>query len=305
MNNLNRFLAHLWRGGRYSFFCTDNISIWFEVNDMLNRELTILTPDNSTGVFFGVNPCYQIPPRSKRGSTDRHYIRSQIEYLAAVNCLYGELDGGRSLDDLLSVQPAPSVVIQSSTMKFHAYWLLRDTVLITDDNREYLKHIQANWVKYIGSDEDSKNLNRVLRLPGTLNRKPQYAPDFPMVEFVYTNFDQLYSIDELADLLPAYVPRENTAKSGDYTDYDVLKARQALNRLADWRCEDRNSWFLVLCSLHSLGEIGEELARDWSQQSSKYDEKDFDKVWSSITDKSNGITLGSLFKWSREDRRGY
>src|SRR5688572_8588698 len=104
---LASFLAHLWRGGNWNFICTDKyvdgigeavhaLSYWQNVSPMSNAsDIKIShTRIDGSGVFFGVHPSTQIPPCNKTtGNTDPRYIRSQLDYLAAANCLFGEFDG--------------------------------------------------------------------------------------------------------------------------------------------------------------------------------------------------------------------
>jgi predicted P-loop ATPase len=57
----------------------------------------------------------------------------------------------------------------------------------------------------------------------------------------------------------------------------------------------RDEWFKILCSVHSaLGQNGYQLALDWSKQSSKFNQKNFDATWSSI--KPGVITKATLFE---------
>jgi hypothetical protein len=86
---------------------------------------------------------------------------------------------------------------------YHLYWLLRDPVIIADEHkREYLQSVQARWVDFVGSDPGAKDLARVLRLPGTHNRKPSYGPDFPEVRFLRVFWDKVYRLVDLTHLLP-------------------------------------------------------------------------------------------------------
>jgi P4 family phage/plasmid primase-like protien len=56
----------------------------------------------------------------------------------------------------------------------------------------------------------------------------------------------------------------------------------------------RSEWFIVLCAIHNaLGQDGYELARTWSMQSSKFNQKDFDTTWQSI--KPGATTVATLF----------
>lgn len=156
--------------------------------------------------YFGVHPVVQIPATNQHGeSVPPHAVRSQIKYIAAVNALFGEYDAkdysskADALTAVESVNPAASIIIDSGG-GYHAYWLLDGTwELTTDADREKAKDIQARWVEYVGADTASKDLARVLRVPGTHNLKYE---DKPIVSFVKYDIGLLYDLDELIALLP-------------------------------------------------------------------------------------------------------
>lgn len=138
--------------------------------------------------------------------------------------------------------PAPSVVWDSGG-GFQAVWLLAKTFQIyTDADRAHAKDIQARWVAWVGGDRGAHDLRRVLRLPGTQNRKKKYAPDYPIVSFVKTDFSQIYALDDLIALLPAPVvtdlprphPVSAKAQAGShYTGDSVIDAYNAAHRIED------------------------------------------------------------------------
>ena len=80
--------------------------------------------------------------------------------------------------------PFPPTLIIDSGGGYHAYWMFTEPVAVTDANRTHIQAVQAAWVDLIGCDPVSKDLARVLRVPGTKNVKPQYAPNFPLVSVV-------------------------------------------------------------------------------------------------------------------------
>jgi len=131
------------------------------------------------------------------------------------------------LDD----HPIPSAAVFSGG-GFHLYWFLEESYLIKDDEtREEIRRIQANWVDYTGSDKQSKDIARVLRVPGTTNYKDCYAPDYPKVEIV--DFSQKeYSLNFLKKLSepipqPSLPPLPPPSRSGTKKDKEKY-ANQAL-----------------------------------------------------------------------------
>ena len=134
--------------------------------------------------------------------------------------------------------PYPSVILDTGG-GYHCYWLLENTVTIDAGNREHVKALQAAWVDLVGGDPASKDLARVLRLPGTQNRKTHYAPNFPTVTFVEADdrrlfsldiFEQFTGLDAAGRAAKAATVAPNTA--GKQTD-DVIATFNQSHRMVD------------------------------------------------------------------------
>ena len=177
------FLAHLWRGGAFAYWWTlpGRRSYWFRT-----EEERTPPPADRVDLYFGVHPCTEIPPTNAKGEKRKPAaVRSQIGTIAAINVLFAEYDakdhGGdlaAALAHVESLTPAPSVVVASGG-GYHVYWFLADPwILDTEEERARAVAIQAAWVAHTGGDEGAKDLARVLRVPGTLNRK--YDPPRPV-----------------------------------------------------------------------------------------------------------------------------
>lgn len=108
---------------------------------------------------------------------------------------------GRALAHVLALAVRPSVVWDSGG-GYQMVWLLRDTVPVTDANRAQVAHVQREWVHLHGGDPAATDLRRILRVPGSLNYKPKYAPNYPVVTFLWADLGALYSFDELAAMVP-------------------------------------------------------------------------------------------------------
>lgn len=95
---------------------------------------------------------------------------------------------------------------------------------------------------------------------------------------------------------PKSTPKPQTAPKVD----DVEKARQALDRLNQWRCDDYQAWVNVGMSLSELGNAGLSLWDSWSRRSQKYQEGVCAEKWESFKP-GQGLTLGSLIHWAEDD----
>jgi len=189
-------LAHLHRGGTWAYWWTNpgKRSIWWTVDDPAP------IPSDTVNVYFGVHPSSK-----KKGTNER----ATIQDVAAINCLFADFDGkdfdnGKTgaLAHVDALDPPPSVVIDSGG-GYHCYWLLADPfTLTTDTKRGRAREVQARWVVHMSSDPGSKDIAHVLRVPGTLNLKPEYGPDFPTVLIIQCDLGRLYDLDDLEALLP-------------------------------------------------------------------------------------------------------
>ncbi len=314
----SKFQSYLWRGGKWAHYWTDSgkESLWFPVVN----PAPIPAKWDGQNVYFGVHPCREIPPiNSKCEPTQPRAVRVQNDYVAAVNCFFAEFDakdfkGGKdailahldSFPQTLDL-PFPSVIVDSGG-GFHCYWLLEHTVTVTDDNRAYLRGIQAAWVQRVGGDEASKDFARMLRVPGTLNLKSVYGPDFPTVTVVEEDYRRLYRLEDFEKLTEhlrrqpdEQPPMANSYPYGQYTFTDDLtKAADNLKRLRPGRADDYEEWVNVGMALSGLGAAGLGMWEDWSRQSSKYTPGECVKKWPSFIP-GDGLGLGSLSHWADED----
>ena len=198
----------------------------------------------------------------------------------------------------------PSVIVDSGG-GYQPYHLLADPVLITDDNRQHVADVQAAWVRLVGGDQQAKDLARVLRVPGTHNRKPLYGPDFPLVRIVEADFTRLYALADFERITEGLrIERQvHVASIGSLNGYhgsDYESAADALRRLAAWRCDDRAEWILVGHALKAgLGDSGLDLWEQWSRGSRKYQPGDCEARWKNL--RPNAVTLATLIWRANED----
>jgi len=173
-------VSWLHRGGAWAYWWTmpDRRSVWFPATQPAP------VPTGERNVYMGVHPVDAIPTLNARGKpVQPAHARSQIASIAAVNCLFAEFDlkdfdGDRSTlhAHLAQITPRAHVVVDSGG-GYHLYWLFAEPFVIDSDQaRVYAARQQALWVDRVGGDPASKDLARVLRVPGTLNYKYTPAP---------------------------------------------------------------------------------------------------------------------------------
>jgi len=177
-------LRFLWHGGWGHLWRKPGTSCWIDPQE-LERDLARLDDRWLTDTYFGVHPARA--PKSA-------YERARAEDIAAANCLYADFDDPGALSHIENFQPAPQVIVASGK-GYHAYWLLAEPVILSDDaSRKEWAELQRWWVRHVGADPSACDLARLLRVPGTLNGK--YDPPRP-VQFVRCELDRLHDNQEL------------------------------------------------------------------------------------------------------------
>ncbi len=220
MTEWDELRNHLMRGGAYGHYWINHgnkkSTVWWEVG----APAPVPTKGN---IYFGVHPVSEIPTLNSLGEpTPPQHVRSRIAIIAAVNCLFAEYDakdfeGSKeaALDHIRGLNPLPSAVVDSGG-GYHAYWLFDEPITIDSDySRKLWQYYQAAWVDLMGGDDGAKDLARVLRVPGTLNVKPAYAPDYPTVEILHLDPSHVFYAYDLADMVPP-MPKPVTS-NGHYT----------------------------------------------------------------------------------------
>lgn len=204
-------ISHLWRGGSFGYYWTPDtdegkLSFWMPASKP--RQVSALW--KRINVYFGIHPS-----RMEKGQRER----VKIEDVEVVNCLFAEFDladgqdANHLLNSIRSLDTPPSVIIFSGG-GYHCYWLLAQTYHIdSDDARQRIIEIQYAWDGLVTGDNHVKDLARVLRVPGTYNRKPEYAPNYPQVEIVQFDLDQLYELDELTTQVESIINATRAKKS--------------------------------------------------------------------------------------------
>lgn len=96
-------------------------------------------------------------------------IGRKVKNIVKVRALFADFDDV-SNDNLLKIKqlsPKPHIVVNTSPGKYHAYWLVFDCDL------EQFKPLQQAIIRKLGTDPSVCDLSRVMRIPGTYNRKKE------------------------------------------------------------------------------------------------------------------------------------
>lgn len=206
----NEILPRLWRGGLWGYYWSNDdgqgskVTVW---KNLIKNPAPPVTPSwvGKLNCYFGIHPTKAKPPK------DESYHRAKITDIACINCLYAEVDGIANEADeaewihwLLNDCPVrPSLIIWSGG-GLHVYWLLEETFWL--DSPEAMERAivaQKAIVARIGGDTKVHDIARVLRVPGTINHKPER--NGAIVEIRYWESDETYFLEEIEKRIPSFV----------------------------------------------------------------------------------------------------
>lgn len=187
---------HLWRATKFGYYWTSDDGqggkfSWWE----------LLPCTNEVPKFFYDRDAYfAIHGTNLRGS---EFQRAKVADIAAINCFYFEIDCANdeekraTLEWLAKWHIKPACVVDSGG-GYHVYVWLRDTfILDSEAKRQRAIDLQWAFVEFAGGEKGVSDLARVLRIPGTYNHKPRFAPNYPPVLIVQWQPDQQYDIADL------------------------------------------------------------------------------------------------------------
>jgi P4 family phage/plasmid primase-like protien len=314
---LNGFLNYLGRGGNLQYFIdiqdTGQQYKFFKVGE------TVEIPQWKT-VYFSVNPVYEKPENGKASNQD----------VMAINTLFADMDGKdfsgghysskewaqqpedirdaanvKALAHIESLTPPPSIIVCSGG-GYQPYWLFKDAVIVTDENRGQLSSLQARWVKYVGGDEGAKDMCRVLRVPGSINNK--YNPP-KQTHFIKCDLSITYTVDELERYLPEQIVKTN----GNNKDYQtstldmMFTIVNAMRYLSSERVDDYHNWIEVGQILkQEIGDVGFSIWKTWSETSNNYHNGDCEAKWDGFGQRDHPrgeLKLGTLIFYAEEDKK--
>jgi hypothetical protein len=250
-----------------------------------HKSITALKIEHAAGA--GVYVCINETDGNGRKSEDITRIRA----------VWQEDDDGYSGEFPLP----PSIVVETSPRHFHRYWLVADHWPADEQGRADFAAIMERMVTSYGSDNNAKDICRVMRLPGFQNRKVNNGSAQRFEVRIIEACGQRYTRQQILAAFPP-VPhkiKKPAAESRLPQGGEAERIRVALDHIND--VDDRKIWRDVGMALKQhLGEEGRHLWDEWSRRSSKFDPKDQDSTWGSF--RRDDINIGTLFHYAKERR---
>lgn len=266
-------------------------------------------------VYTGVGLQRDRPPKGERGKSDNvgaiAGLWADIDYQSpahkAANLPPTEADALALLGEL----PTPTIVVHSGH-GLQAWWLFREPwVFESEAERLDAADLSQRWQATIHAKaaahgwevDHTADIARVLRVPGTVNCKPDCEP--VAVRLLSLDDGARYTRDDFEPYL-ADVPdsRGNGSKPDSPRQISIVlelpRAAAALARLSPTRADDYETWLEVGMALSELGDAGLPLWDDWSKQSTKYEPGACTAKWATFKP-GHGLTLATLYYLAGQD----
>lgn len=187
---------------------------WYSGKELARAITTAERLSSRYNVYFGLGLRDEKLPGNQRGkSKDVIAIPGfwvEIDYAGGVHAAKPEelpptIEAARELINGFPLKPS---IIVLSGGGLHAYWLFSELWVFMDDKerdkaaallRRFQKWFKATAQKHGWKVDTTSDLARVLRVPGTFNRKDKEPVPVEIMEF---NSDLRYSPEEIAEHLP-------------------------------------------------------------------------------------------------------
>lgn len=212
------------------------------------------------------------------------------ENVVSISCGWADIDFKNTPEDkfnkkLKAFPFKPTIIIRSGN-GVHLYFLL--SLPVEQKNRSRIEHINQ-WIESELGGDNVGNIDRILRLPGTVNHKYDNKPLCEIVE-INTN---TYKLDDLLNNIPESVtkPTRNN-KAHKIAELSNTKTDTALRAQVEYvtkQIEEKdivlgddsyNSWLRIAFALtDGLGERGRSYFHRVSSNSDKYDKGDCDEQY--------------------------
>ena len=274
----------------------DNRAYWYLANDLERAAAKARNLSQFFDVYFGVGLQDREATEARlrllnRSNTRLSRLRGTAETVVAIPGLWVDIDVRSKAHarpnlpptvedalDLLKAFPLQPSLIISTGHGIHAYWLFRELLVIDnkeerDEIQDLLRRFQETLRAIAGRRgweiDNTSDLARVLRLPGTSNRKEEPAVPVQVAEY---NKECRYNPSEFEEYLVDDASGDPYVEPTDNREMDPCSAR--IEPIVDgcrWirHCRDdaaylsEPEWYALLSILGRCAH-GEQLAHEWS-----------------------------------------
>lgn len=176
-------------------------------------------------IYFGVNP----RPLSRR---------KRENDIGQLICFWADIDVGRgkphktrrqALDAISGLPVRPHHVFDSGN-GYHCYWYLENPISMGEADRSRAKQILFGLIRSLDADRSGSSLERVMRLPGTINHKCGRICR-PVNDCELRDAAQLYRMEDFEPFKAASAPSVGAGtESVEFRGIDVSGSFKVLDR---------------------------------------------------------------------------
>ena len=194
--------------------------------------------------------------------------------------------------------PEPSLQVATGGKSIHNYWIFNNTI-----SPDQWLPLQARLLEYTQADQTTRNLSRVLRLPGTF-----YADGSGVLSdkvSIIHNSEKYYTYDELDSTIPTEELQQEIQQAQSFAQYekqDLAEIEKALNHVpaaipkTDKYPFYRNLLWALIKACEEAGGTIEDAKRLMKRHSPLFAE--VDQVAASSF---NRVNAASFWYWARKD----
>lgn len=312
---INALYGNTKRGFLSLWTLEDKKTKWYPVNDTERLIKDAMKLRDSHNVYFGVGVRKEDLGEFKRGKNE------DVSFLPGVWVeidLKGGVHAANNLPEYEDVQGIletfplePSIIIHSGG-GLHCYWLFQEPVqLLSKQNMQSAERMLSRFQNVFIRLARAKNLHidntadlaRVLRVPGTFNLKSEQKP----VKTAVFEPDRRYSINDLYEAITsieASFPDKPRIKA-ERKQYDspipdakhperIVQECQFINDYLNHQETANYGEWVAALTIGSYCEDGDELVHEWSNQHPNYKEQEVDRKYNEIRSKMSPRTCQSI-----------
>ena len=304
--------AYLWtkQHGTYPFAISD------ETQRIAMARKAVELSDRGVDVWHSVNPVSVAPYGGKRG--DESVVSFQTAIVVDIDILspaHKSKNLATNFDEAKSFLPFKPSTILDSGHGLQAYYIFNQPIIITDHNREELKHRNNLFIEVIRQRANGKDIDgvgdlpRVMRTPNTFNNKLG-VDNAPMCHIVEDS-GLRFTPDEIDDKLNALIQTPKTQatitsstksvpKSNknfiDDRDFNIFRTRRMLDFISPSSLT-YDEWLAVGMALKNIGMDYSDWEQ-WSRSDERFKDGECESKWNSFN--RDGYDIGTLFMFAEQ-----
>lgn len=171
-------------------------------------------------IYFGI--------ASRRNAGDGSLENCGLLHVLFVDLDFKDTPGAEARAKLTRFPFTPSIVVRSGG-GLHCYWILKEPFDLQDsEDRKRVKNLLRRLALALGGDMNAAEPARILRIPGTLNHKPEYGTPRPVLIEAF-NPTRTYNPSDFDDVLPEE-PEPTTNANGHEQRADWLTLLQGVSK---------------------------------------------------------------------------